>query len=145
MKIQIIVGSVMGTALGVAHAVKSQLASNGHAIDIIDSFQPQLLEEDSVILVCTSNTGMGDLPSNITPFYSYLISGTPLLSGRRYGIRNLGDSSYPNFAEAGKLLDSTLTELGAQRIGEALVMDAILVDDYDQEAAEWAAQWQELL
>jgi len=144
-KIQIIVGSVMGTAAGVARSVQTVLEGFGHEVRLVENFEAQQFDLKSIILVCTSNTGMGDLPENITPFYSHLVTQYPAIAGTPYGIINLGDSSYPNFAEAGKLMDDTLADLGARRLGEPLVLDAILVDDHEQEAATWIAQWQALI
>lgn len=141
--IKIIVGTVMGTALEVAEAVQGVFQSGGHATRIITAFTPRDLEggENEVLLICTSNTGMGDLPQNIVPFYTHLTCHYPRLAGRCYGLINLGDSSYPNFAEAGRSLDHAMLELGALRLGEPLVLDAIYVDDPAGEAQTWAREW----
>lgn len=136
----------MGTALEVAQAVAATLEGCGHTVKINPQFQPgQLDDPDEVLLVCTSNTGMGDLPANIAPLYAHLVTDFPPIAGRRYGIINLGDSSYPNFAQAGVTLDEALADLGAQRVGEPLVLDAILTDDHADEACDWAMQWEQLL
>jgi len=135
----------MGTAAGVARSVQTALEGFGHEVRLVENFEAQQFDLKSIILVCTSNTGMGDLPENITPFYNHLVTQYPAIAGTPYGIINLGDSSYPNFAEAGKLMDDTLADLGARRLGEPLVLDAILVDDHEQEAATWIAQWQALI
>lgn len=141
--IHIIVGSVMGTALEVAQAVAHSLRSAGHEACLNPAFKKGQLEQNpaEVILVVTSNTGMGDLPMNIAPFFEHLKNDYPRIAGRRYGIINLGDSSYPNFAQAGKTLDEAMADLGAQRIGEPLVLDAIYVDDHAAEAVAWAQEW----
>ncbi len=139
--VQIIIGSVMGQAEAVARAVAAQLSEDGHTATLNPFFEKGDLDENSVILICTSNTGMGDLPNNILPLYAYLKHDCPNLVARLYGIINLGDSSYPNFAQAGQTLDEALADLGAKRVGDPLVMDAIYVDDYEQEAKTWAHTW----
>lgn len=145
--IHIIVGSVMGTALEVAQAVQQIFSAAGHDVRVNPDFRKGQLDENpgEVILICTSNTGMGDLPLNIVPFYEHLKNDFPRIAGRRYGVINLGDSSYPNFAQAGKTLDDAMADLGAQRIGEPLVLDAIYSDDPAAEARTWAQDWSELI
>lgn len=145
--IKIIVGTVMGTALEVAEALQGRLREAGHRVDIVTAFAPSDLEgpADQVVLICTSNTGMGDLPQNIVPFYAHLTGAYPRLEGRRYGLINLGDSSYPNFAEAGRTLDAAMADLGAVRLGEPLVLDAIYTDDPTEQALDWARHWMQQL
>jgi MioC protein len=146
-QIHIIVGSVMGTALEVAEAVGATLEGCGHGCRIDANFKPGQLgdDPDEVLLICTSNTGMGDLPANIAPLYQHLVRDYPAVAGRRYGIINLGDSSYPNFAQAGVTLDEALADLGAVRIGQPLVLDAIYSDDPADEACTWAQAWEQQL
>ncbi len=135
----------MGTAAGVAESVKAVLEGYGHHTDIINNFTQHTLKRDDVLLVCTSNTGMGDLPQNIIPFFKFLLEENPPIAGLQYGVINLGDSSYMSFAEAGKILDDKLADLGANRLGEPLVIDAIYDDDPEEKASEWIADWQSLI
>ena len=146
-KIQIIIGTVMGNAFEVAQTVHQELSKENHTVTLNPAFSAGDLSDDNdeIILVCTSNTGMGDLPENILPFFVHLTNDVPNIVGRRYGIINLGDSSYPSFAEAGKTIDNALSDLGAQRIGEQLILDAILVDDYHQETIDWLNNWKTLI
>ncbi len=146
-QIQIIVGSVMGTALEVAEAVAATLEGCGHQPRVNSEFQAGQLSEDAdeVLLICTSNTGMGDLPANILPFYVHLLNDLPPIAGRRYGVITLGDSSYPDFAQAGTTLDEALADLGANRIGDPLVLDAIMTTDPVEDACNWAMQWESQL
>jgi MioC protein len=141
--VHIIVGSVMGTAEEVAYVIQETLILAGHQVQIHHAFRSGDLPTDpsDILLACTSNTGMGDLPMNIVPFYEHLKNDYPPIAGRRYGIVNLGDSSYPNFAQAGQTLDEALADLGAVRLGDPLVMDAIYVDDHADEARQWAVLW----
>ena len=146
-EVQIIVGSVMGTALEVAQTLQQSLIDGGHQVHINPQFRKGQLDANpnEILLICTSNTGMGDLPMNIVPFYEHLKCDYPKLAGRRYGLVNLGDSSYPNFAQAGRTLDEAMADLGALLIGEPLVLDAIYVDDYVNEAREWVQNWSRVL
>lgn len=145
--VHIVVGSVMGTALNVANEVANALDTLGHKVRISPAFDGSGLyqADDEVVLICTSNTGMGDLPESILPLYALLTQTPPNIAGRLYGMINLGDSSYPNFAQAGKTLDEAMTDIGAVRLGTPCVLDAIYVDEPEEEACDWVKQWAQLL
>ena len=146
-RIQILVGTEMGTAEAVAGAVKDLLESSGIAavVNPLPEVADILDNPDDTILICTSNTGAGDLPGNIQPLYLALTRDYPAISGRRYGLINLGDSSYPTFGEAGRAIDNAMTDLGAQRVGEPLVVDATEGLDPIDEAESWVRHWINLL
>lgn len=141
--IHIIVGTVMGTALKTAKAIAASLGGLGYSLRINATFQAteDLANQDDILLLITSNTGMGDLPENIRPLYQHLTNDYPKLAGHFYGLVVLGDSSYPNFAQAGETLDAAMADLGARRIGEPLIIDALIHDDPEAEGTQWALQW----
>lgn len=145
--IQILVGSVMGTAETVAEAVAAELRQLHHEVKV--NFQADiadvLQDEQEILLLCTSNTGSGDLPDNIQSLYLQLTRDYPRIAGRRYGVINLGDSSYATFNEGGRALDAAFEDLGAQRIGEPLVVDACDGLDAEEEAIVWVKSWVTLL
>lgn len=135
----------MGTAESVARNAAAILSGSGHTVVLHERFDKKAIQNNDVLLVCTSSTGMGDLPQNIIPFFQYLLSPPIDMSKIRYGMISLGDSSYPNFAEAGKVIDEQLQEVGAVRLGDVLVMDDILVDDHEEESTPWLTEWQALI
>ena len=136
----------MGTALEVAQAIQQTLTTLNHTVKINPAFSVgDLQDPEEVILICTSNTGMGDLPGNIMPLLQHLKNDCPNIAGRQFGLVNLGDSSYPNFAQAGKTLAEAMVDLGAAHIDPELILDAIYVDDYAQEATDWANSWAQKL
>lgn len=141
--IQILVGSVMGTAEGVAAAVSEELrALNCQvAINFTATVADILAAPNDVLLLCTSNTGSGDLPDNIQPLYLELTRDYPRIAGRRYGVINLGDSSYTTFNEGGHALDAAFEDLGATRVGEPLVLDASEGEDPEALARAWVKNW----
>ncbi len=142
-KFQILTGSVMGTAQGTAEALADHLLALGHIAEVNSDAKATDLtrDEQEILLICTSNTGMGDLPANIAPLNAQLRSEHPRIAGRKYGLITLGDSCYPNFAQAGHTLDEAMLDLGAERIGETLILDACCIDDYHQEAIRWINDW----
>lgn len=142
MNIQIIVGSVMGGAEEVADLAAAQLIKKGFDVRVNTSFSVEDLNNpDEIILLCHSNTGAGDLPDNIIPLYLHLTRDFPRIAGRRYGVINLGDSSYSSFNEGGRMLDEAMADLGAAKIGESLVFDASEDQDKNAELTAWVEQF----
>ena len=141
--IQILVGSVMGTAETVAEAVAAELRQLHHTVTV--NFQADvsdiLRDENEILLVCTSNTGSGDLPDNIQPLYLQLTRDFPRIAGRRYGVINLGDSSYTTFNEGGRALDEAFADLGARRFGDTMVLDSCDGLDAEEESIDWIKEW----
>ncbi|WP_024460680.1 flavodoxin domain-containing protein [Marinimicrobium sp. LS-A18] len=146
-QIQILVGSVTGNAESIAELAAEELQRKGHQISINNFAQVEDLvrSPDEILLICTSNTGAGDLPDNLQPLYVQMTREYPAIAGRQYGLINLGDSSYTTFGEAGQAIDDAFADLGAQRIGEPLVLDACSGDDPEESAREWLEQWAALL
>ena len=142
-KVQILVGSVYGGAEQVADLAAEQLRNQGHEVEINTYARPQDLVRDAneVFLLCHSNTGSGELPDNLQPVFLHLTRDYPRLAGRRYGVINLADSSYTTFNEAGVMLDAAFADLGAQRIGEPLIIDAMNGDDPASLTRDWIAAW----
>ena len=146
-RVQILVGSEMGTAETVAEALREWFESRGReaVVNPLPEIDDILDNPEDILLVCTANTGAGDLPGNIQPLYLSLTRDYPAIAGRRYGLINLGDSSYATFAEAGRAMDHALADLGAERIGEPLVLDASSGLDPVDEALTWVESWAEVL
>ena len=141
----IVVGTVTGTALDVATSVSDSLRAAGHTAALNDNYQvgdiDRHTDTNTVLLLCTSNTGMGDLPDNIATLLSELSNTPPNIYGRSYTVINLGDSSYNTFAGAGKILDEAFSDLGCNRLGEPLIIDAMETTDPVAASAIWLQQW----
>lgn len=142
-KIQILVGSVTGTAEALADHIADRLSEAGHPTWVNDnpSLTDLTRDPEEVLLVCTSNTGAGDLPEDLHRLYLGLLTEYPAIAGRRYGIVNLGDRGYPTFAEAGQAMDAVLADLGAQRLGAPLVHDASTGEAPEPLADNWLQAW----
>ncbi|XP_054155294.1 NADPH--cytochrome P450 reductase-like [Oppia nitens] len=78
---------------------------------------------NSLAIFCVSTYWEGDPTDNALEFYNWLLRGQLLVSGLRYCVFGLGNSSYDNFNTMGKYLDKRLEELGAIRIHELGVGD----------------------
>ena len=142
-KIQILVGTVNGTAWQSANAVAHVLNHQGHQVRVNDEPRAQDLQQDpdEVLLVCCSTTGEGELPRNIYPLFIALDDQVVDLDGRLYGVIALGDSGYPYFAQAGYILENALYTSGAKRVGDICTLDAKRVANHPLAAAQWANEW----
>ena len=145
--IQILVGSVFGGAETIADIAAEKLRELNHTVNINTYAQPQdlLRDPNEILLLCHSNTGAGDLPDNILPIYLHITRDYPRLAGKRYGVINLGDSSYTTFNEAGRMLDAAFADLGAQRVGEPLVLDACSDENPEILVVDWIKNWAQLI
>lgn len=73
-----------------------------------------LIQERLVVFVC-STTGQGDPPDNMRMFWKFLLRRdlpSTSLSGVKFAVLGLGDSSYQKFNVVGKRLQKRLEQLG---------------------------------
>ena len=146
--ILIIVGTEGGNARFAAEAAREVLAAKGHSVELACGSEriANDLAGRRAVLVCTSTYGYGDLPENLGPFVRRLGEARPDLTGLRYGVIALGDRTYAEtFCMAGRKVDSLLEELGAQRLGPRLEIDACADPLPDTAAEAWARNWADLL
>ena len=144
--IQILVGSVMGTAEQVAETIEPLLASQySTSVSLEPAVDELTADEQDILLFCTSNTGAGELPDTLQTIYQTLQNGAVDLSGRHYGLINLGSSAFTTYGQAGRDLDTALSSCGAQRIGEVLTLDACSGNEPADEACQWVADWLQTL
>jgi MioC protein len=145
MQLTILVGTVTGNALSVAQAMALEGADLLADIQVLpmDGLDGAVFTPEGLYLVCTSTTGAGDVPDNAMGLYAALLNEPRYLGGVRYGLVALGDASAhaATFAEAGQKFDAALQDLGAQRIGEPLTLDASSDEDAETVAAAWCRQW----
>jgi MioC protein len=144
MEVLLVVGSESGNAEMVADCVKEALEKLGHTVDTFrggDLASARLPERERVLIVCSS-TGIGDLPQNIEPFFHQLAGDRPSLANLRYGVIGLGDRNYKESYLGGpRKWDALLSELGAQRVGDRLELDATDNPAPDLDAVAWVGPW----
>lgn len=93
------------------------------------------LAEAANLLVIVSTWGDGEPPEAAAGFYRELMNGAPALSGTRFGVCALGDTSYEKFCQTGKDIDARLEALGASRVIARQDCDV----DYEEAHAAWLA------
>ncbi|UXD86595.1 flavodoxin domain-containing protein [Thalassolituus hydrocarboniclasticus] len=144
--IYLAVGSVTGTALIVAKAVKQQLEQAGHQVVLDEKPSVSALNASQcdAVLICTSTTGRGDLPAAIAPFYVELEEQFPLQNGKPFGVISLGDSSYDaTFCGAGALFEERFFELQGSAPVPRVTIDATETVTPDEDALFWLSEWME--
>ncbi|MBT1632813.1 sulfite reductase subunit alpha [Curtobacterium flaccumfaciens] len=133
---------LFGTQTGNAEFLADELVAGARARGLggrasaLDAVTPEQLAEMSHVLVVTSTYGEGEMPDNAGLFWDAIQASTvPRLEGLQYAVLGLGDTSYDEFCQAGKLLDTRFEQLGATRIHDRVDCDV----DFEDPAALWTA------
>lgn len=144
-KLLILVGTMTNTAEYVAQAIEMDAGDLIGSIEVrlMDGLDPSVFDEDALYVICTSTYGSGDVPDNAQAFYASLDAQPRFLGHVRYGVIALGDSGqYPmTFANGGRLFDARLSDLGAVRLGEPLILDASVDTDPEARGIAWCREW----
>lgn len=144
MQITILVGTVNGNAQSVAEALQFCADDIGATIDVLpmDGLDITVFDTPGTFIICTSTTGAGDVPGNAVGLLSSLDAQAKYLGHVRYGLVALGDSSYgDSFLGGGKQFDAKLQDLGARKMGEICVLDAMETMTPEDDAVAWLQSW----
>jgi MioC protein len=141
-KIAVMVGSVYGAAQYVAEEALPLLAGQGHEVKLYEEakLDDVLAFNADIWLVITSTTGQGDIPDNLLPFYLDVQNRFPLLTGKRFAVIALGDSSYDTFCGAGEQLRALLLEIQGAELAPMLRIDAGETLEPESLALPWVEQ-----
>ena len=138
LAVTILSASQTGHAREVAanlHAALSQQGIHAKRISAAD-YKPKTIADEQVLLLVTSTQGEGEPPEEALSLHRLLFGKkAPPLPALRFAVCGLGDSSYPDFCQAGKDFDTRLAELGGERLAPRADCDV----DYQATAAAWIA------
>jgi len=144
MQITILVGTVHGNASSVAQAMQFSADDIQATIAVLpmDGLDITVFDQPGTFIICTSTTGSGDVPDNAQALFHSLDAQAKYLGHVRYGLVALCDSSYgDSFMGGGKQFDERLRDLGAQRVGEICVLDAMETSQPEEDAVAWLKAW----
>lgn len=144
MQITILVGTMHGNASSVAQALQFCADDIQATIAVLpmDGLDITVFDQPGTFIICTSTTGVGDVPDNAQALFHSLDAQAKYLGHVRYGLVALGDSSYgDSFLGGGKQFDERLRDLGAQRVGEICVLDAMETSQPEDDAVAWLRVW----
>lgn len=147
-EIFLVVGSESGNAEMVADCVTDALKELGFVVTTFRSgtLEDAQLERQRTVLICSSTTGIGDIPQNVEPLHDALVSKRPSLAHIRYGVIGLGDRNYKDsFLGGPKKWDAVFEALGATKVGTRLELDATDNPTPDLDAVAWVRGWSKLL
>jgi len=135
--LQIYFGSQTGTAEALCKDLRKMAATKGYKARITDmnSVTPADLANADHVLFIAATCGEGDPADNAATFMDALNADScpTLPASLNFSVLGLGDSSYAQFNQAAKDLDTRLASLGATRVADLVACDL----DYDEDFAGW--------
>ncbi len=132
----VLYGSESGNSEKLADRTVEQakrLGGKARAVSMADAHLADFTSETD-LLVIVSTWGEGDPPQHAEPFFKELAGGGGDLSGARFSVCALGDTSYEKFCRAGKDVDAALERLGARRVLPRRDCDL----EFEEPYAAWA-------
>ncbi|HET7811464.1 MAG TPA: assimilatory sulfite reductase (NADPH) flavoprotein subunit [Steroidobacteraceae bacterium] len=98
-------------------------------------YQPREIAKEKLLYIVISTHGDGDPPDEARGLYEFLgTKRAPQLPDLQYSVLALGDTSYPKFCEAGRIVDERLAKLGAKRLLPRVDCDV----DFEKLAQTWS-------
>lgn len=128
-----------GNCRSVAEELAGEAAGLGFdakAVDLAD-FRPTQLKKETRALFVVATHGLGEAPDGTEEFFEFVFGDrAPKLPELSYSVLALGDSSYEDFCEMGRLLDARLEALGAHRLEPRVDCDV----DFESASEDWSGR-----
>jgi len=143
LEIDLFFASMTGKAQRVAEAVANALASEARFR--VRSTETLAMVEFAAarnLLMVSSTFGAGDLPEMGQRLFAELLRAQPSMTGTRFGVIGLGDSSYiRTYGFGGRRWRALLLKLGAREVSELFLIDALGDEGQEARALDWARRW----
>ena len=137
-RVLVLSASQTGNARSVAESLHTKLQAAGveARLSSASDFKSKTLPDEDIVLLVTSTQGEGEPPEEALPLYKFIYGKKkPDLNKLTFAVLGLGDSSYPNFCQAGKDFDAKFAELGAGRLNDLGICDL----EFQADADAWIA------
>ena len=128
-----------GSSRRVAESLAEKYREAGLVAELHDlrDYRPKALARVENALFVVATHGIGEAPDGTEMFFEFWSSDkAPRLDSLNYSILALGDSSYVDFCEMGRVFDERLRQLGATRVVDTVECDL----DYETPASDWTRQ-----
>ena len=138
-KITVLSASQTGNARRVAEQLLVQLqeASLDAQLVAAGDYKAKNIASEDILLIVASTQGEGEPAEEAVSLHKFLHGKkAPQLSQLSYAVLALGDTSYPNYCQAGKDFDAALEKLGATRLAERVDCDL----DFQAASEAWRTQ-----
>ena len=138
-KITVLSASQTGNARRVAEQLLVQLqeASLDAQLVAAGDYKAKSIASEDILLIVASTQGEGEPAEEAVSLHKFLHGKkAPPLAQLSYAVLGLGDTSYPNFCQAGKDFDAALEKLGATRLAERVDCDL----DFQAASEAWRTQ-----
>jgi len=125
-----------GNSRDVAEQLVQQAQAAGCATELHDlsNTRPKLLKSIGHAVFVLATHGIGEAPEGSEAFFEFWLGDkAPGLKHLQYSVLALGDSSYADFCEMGRVFDARLGALGATAIAERVECDL----DFQPPADRW--------
>ncbi|MDR2863137.1 MAG: flavodoxin domain-containing protein [Puniceicoccales bacterium] len=128
--------SVTGNSESIAQRASQSITGAGwtpQLVNLADVKPADLSGDGKIALFVASTWGDGEPPTDAEDFFDALTNEAPGLSGLRFAVFGLGDSSYEQFNGFTKKLEARLTALGGKTFhtrGDADI-------DFERDYAKW--------
>ena len=128
-----------GNSKSVAEGVVGNARAAGLTAELHDlsNTRPKTLKTVSNAVFVLATHGIGEPPEGSEAFFEFWQSDrAPRLDDLNYSVLSLGDSSYADFCEMGRVFDARLQALGATSVIDRVDCDL----DFDSPADAWSEQ-----
>ena len=138
-KITVLSASQTGNARRVAEQLLVQLQEAALDAQLVAAgdYKAKNIASEDILLIVASTQGEGEPAEEAVSLHKFLHGKkAPQLAQLSYAVLGLGDTSYPNYCQAGKDFDAALEKLGATRLAERVDCDL----DFQAASEAWRTQ-----
>lgn len=132
----VLYGTESGNSESLAARTAKEAKSRGLKVQTVNMSEsvPADLAKAENLLVIVSTWGEGDPPEAAEDYYKKFLALEQDLSGVKFSVCALGDTSYEHFCQIGKEFDERLEKLGASRVAPRVDCDV----DFEEAYAGWS-------